>query len=1035
MPPRSPSDPELPTTEIVPTAELRSGGRQIEGERKYLTIMFADVVGSTAMAEGMDPETAREILGSAVERMLAQVERFGGTVNQVLGDGMLAFFGAPIAHEDDAERAVRAAWAIQQEMEPFGAEVAYRWGYEGFGVRVGINTGLVVLDELGSDTRVKYTAIGDAVNLTARLQSAAPPGGIVISDSTLELVRPCVTVMELGGLELKGKVQKIAAYQVTSLQESGDKVHGAPGLSSPLVGREAELAGLQEQFRAVCGGRGQVAVVMGDIGVGKSRLLAEFQEWVTETADGPVQVLQGRGQSYRQTWSYGVFIHLMRRYWGISDNATETETAAALRTVAEARLGEKADAVVPYLLRLFGLPIRGAAAERLRHLDGKALQDEMFAAVEQLMESMLVHGPVLLAIDDLHWADPTSVELLASLLPIMERRPLMIMALAWPEHEDAAERFRTGAMEGYPAQTRVYRLGPLNTKQSRTLIENLLGERTLSRDLYKLNGLIQRKAEGNPFYLQEVLRDLIEQGTLVRTPAGWIVTQDVAEMEIPNSLQAVLQARIDRLDEHARRVLQLASVIGRSFTDPLLRTLSADHQRLPRDLATLEEGDLISEQPSRVEATYVFNQGLTREVAYATILLRRRREYHGRLAAAIEQTAAGDPAKSVSLLAHHYDLSDDGDKAIQYLLRAGAQAQALYANEEAQAFYRRALARLADAGVAAPPAALQEAQTHLAEVLEATGQLAEAEPHYRAALALATTPAEQAHLYAQIASTWGWRGEVDQAQAAIEAGLALLPGQADSLEAARLRRMEATLRLMSGDYPAAVSLLEGILPTLRAGERIAELEQVYRRLGISYQLMGRLVESLGYLEQGLGAAKQRGDQAAVAVAHNAVGYTYLQMGEPARALGHLHEALHILEQRNLKKELPNVYNSLAETERALGRPEQARTFYTRSRELSTRNQQAFERGQALCGLAGLALDAEDRTTAAPLLQECAPLIDVDNELAAQYHVLQARLLLGQGALAAALEAAQAAQHSGIPLMVTQGTRLMEQIAAAAAVTP
>jgi adenylate cyclase len=424
-------------------------------------------------------------------------------------------------------------------------------------------------------------------------------------------------------------------------------------------------------------------------------------------------------------------------------------------------------------------------------------------------------------------------------------------------------------------------------------------------------------------------------------------------------------------------------VIGRGFSRALLLALTPEPERLARDLAALEASDLISPRPEPGDPAYVFNQGLTRDVAYSSVLLRRRRELHGRLGAVIEAQAAADPAGAYALLAYHYDLSEHAGKAVEYLLLAGAQAQALYANEEALGLLRRALARLSAPGAPARPEQLLRVRTQLGEVCEASGELAEAESHYRAALALAPTGREQARLYGRIATTWGWRGDDAQAEAAIRQGLALLAADPDPVETARLRRMEATLKLQTGAYGEAIALLEAATPVARAAGALAELEHDLRMLGLAYQLQGQMTPASDALRQALAAAQQRGDPVSAALAHNSLAWLYLQAGDLRPALSHLGEAQAILEARNLRKELPPVYNSLGDAYRAAGQPAPAAAFYAQSRDLAAGAGQALELGQALCGLAALALDAGDRAGAAALLAAAAPMIGTDKELEAQ----------------------------------------------------
>ncbi|MFN2244461.1 MAG: adenylate/guanylate cyclase domain-containing protein, partial [Anaerolineae bacterium] len=385
---------------------------QVSRERRTVTMLFCDVKGSTAMAEALDPEDVMEIMDGAFDVLIEPVYRYEGTLARLMGDAILAFFGAPIAHEDDAERACRAALDIVAGAQDYAERLERERGVQGFNVRVGIHTGLVVVGEVGSDLRVEYTAMGDAVNLASRLESAAEPGTVLISEATHRLVAPLFDTEALGPMEVKGRAEPVPVYRVSSAKRQPGKVRGVAGLESPLVGREAErkaLAGALERLQAGVGG---IATVVGEAGIGKSRLVAEARKGAPH-----LRWVEGRCLSYGSSIAYLLWLDMLRGLLGIKPEDALEEVGAALQARVEALCPDRFEEVYPYLATMMSVPLETEVEARLSQLEGQELKAGTFRAVETLLASAARQGPVVLVGEDLHWADPTSVQLLEKLLP------------------------------------------------------------------------------------------------------------------------------------------------------------------------------------------------------------------------------------------------------------------------------------------------------------------------------------------------------------------------------------------------------------------------------------------------------------------------------------------------------------------------------------------------------------------------------------------------------------------------------------------
>jgi class 3 adenylate cyclase len=548
----------------VPLAQKVLDAAHLAGERRTVTALFMDVVGSTALANQMDPEEWTAIMNGAFDRFYPAIYRYEGSIARLLGDALLAFFGAPVAHEDDPVRAVRAAIDMLEIAREYGSEVRERYGVE-FVVRIGLNTGPVIVGRVGSDMRYEYAPMGGSVNLAARMQAAARPMSVLISEHTHRFVAPLFDTEDARTIQVKGLAEPVRGYQVLGAKTEPGTLRGLSGLQSPMVGREAELAALLQLCEAVQAGLGRAALVVGEPGLGKTRLITEWKAAVEEDRHQhgtTPRWVEGRCLSYGQGLAYHLLIDLLRSLIGVPDMAEEPETRAALMALTDDLFGEQALEVYPYLGHLLSLKLEGEALERVKPLDPQALQTQYLAALRRLVQALTSLQPLVVVLEDLHWADPSSTELLVRLLPMVPAEPVLLCLVTRPERDAPSWKLVTALREAMGGSLTEINLGALSDEDSRQLVSNLLEIEALSE---QTRALILKKAEGNPFFVEEVIRMLIDRGAIVRQNGGWMAGAEIDRVEIPDNLEGLLMARIDRLPDEARHILRVAAVIGRQF--------------------------------------------------------------------------------------------------------------------------------------------------------------------------------------------------------------------------------------------------------------------------------------------------------------------------------------------------------------------------------------------------------------------------------------------------------------------------------------
>ncbi|MBS1811690.1 MAG: protein kinase [Acidobacteria bacterium] len=539
------------------------------GERKVVTALFADFSVFSTTGKEIDPEDLPAIINQALDRLSPTIFHYEGTVAQVLGNSMLAFFGAPLTHEDDAVRAVRSALEMVANARNLADEMRRKQGLE-FELRIGLNTGQIVIGNITSQLKFEFTVVGDTVNLATRAQAAAPAMSVMITEDTRRLVASVFECSAPIGLGVKGRTGEVRIAEVRESRTELDRVHGLAGLQSRMVGRDAELNSLLQLSIAAQAGLGRVAVIVGEPGLGKTRLITEWKDATTNALRGSATELrwaEGHCLSYGQGLAYHLLQSLLRGLIGVPAAAEEAQTRAALFKLTVDLLGEATIEVYPYLGHLLSLKLEGEALERVRQLDPQLLQNQYLMSLRRLLTALSTRQPLGILLEDIHWADPSSVELLNKLLPLASELPLLFCFVTRPERDVPGWKLVSASRDLMGGRLTEITLRELTESDSQQLIANLLDNATLPQ---QTRALILKKAEGNPFFVEEVIRMLIDHGVLEQQNGKWVAKGEIEASEIPDNLQSLLLARIDRLPEDAKRTLRVASVIGRQFAVKVL---------------------------------------------------------------------------------------------------------------------------------------------------------------------------------------------------------------------------------------------------------------------------------------------------------------------------------------------------------------------------------------------------------------------------------------------------------------------------------
>ncbi|HEY6959469.1 MAG TPA: adenylate/guanylate cyclase domain-containing protein [Candidatus Limnocylindria bacterium] len=864
-------------------------------QRKVVTILFADLSGSTPLAEKLDPEELRAILGSYFAALARQIHRYEGTIDKYIGDAVMAVFGAPLSHEDDAERAIRAALAMQASIVRLNDDLDRRYGVR-LALRIGVNTGEVVAGMLAGDVQRAYTVVGDAVNTAQRLESAAPLGSVLVSETTRRLALHHFAFERREPVVLKGKSEPVTTYRVVSEIEATLEPE-----ATPFVGRESELAWLADAMRDVDAGRGRILALVGEPGIGKSRLLTEFRASLPPNVDR----MLARCASYETNTPYALIADAIRGVFAI--HAADDE-AAARKALGEGmrRYGREADEITTAVV----LEVLGFAQRS--DLDPQRKRALLVAFLRGLLALSTVRTPVVIALEDLHWVDETSVQVLRELVRDIPSLRCLVVTTSRPGWEPP-----------WPSERRL--LDAFDDATSRTLMEAMIDAPVDAA----LSDAVLGRTGGNPFFIEEVLRELRDGGALAERD-GRVVSTGPGTDRLPTTVQEVLEARLDRLPDAARQVARPASVIGRTFWYRVLSAVAPDAP-IADGLERLELDAFVVQRAMFPELTYAFRQALIRDVVYQTQLQSVRRRTHALVAEAMERLYPDRLDEFVDLIAFHYGRADDAVRALPWLVRAADRARRLFANDEAIALYASALGHATqDDGPLGRTSILER----IGEVRVATGRYDDAIEVFGDALARAREPRTIARIRRGSATALRMKGDNGAALAELELGMAALGGREEP-ETVRLEIEMGQLHWRRGEYDAARTALRHAMATaerLAEGDLVAEAskhlgnvenlagarddaERAYRRslalyerandvrgiadvhsnLGSLYRRMGRFDEAIAEHQQSLQAREKMGDPWAVGTCHNNIAEVLHTRGDHAGAIPEYERAISIWE--------------------------------------------------------------------------------------------------------------------------------------------
>ncbi len=664
------SEPESYTPKFLADKILTSRS-SIEGERKLVTVLFADVANYTALSDRLDPEEIHQIMDGCFSILVNEIHHYEGTVNQFTGDGVMALFGAPLAHEDHAQRACYAALSIQRALENYSEKIKHDYNLD-FKMRVGLNSGPVVVGSIGDDLRMDYTAVGDTTNLASRLENMASPDSILVSQDTFRLVRDFFEFEILGPVEVKGKEEPQEAFEL--IKASGVETRIGAAVAKGLtrfVGRKNSMAALKEAFDGFLSGSGQVVGVVGEAGVGKSRLLIEFRSHLPQ---GEYIYLEGRCLHFGGAMSYLPFLNVLRSYFEIEDGDQEF---VIKKKMAEklAALDRKLASALPPLMELLSLKVED---EDFLKLGPHQRKEKTFEAIRDVLIRASQERPLVLAVEDMHWIDKTSEDLLDYLIGWIASARILLILLYRPEYTH-----HWGSKSYY----RKIGLNQLTAQSSAELVQAILEGGEVSPEI---RDLILNRTSGNPLYVEELTHSLLEDGSIQKKDHQFVLSGKASALQVPDTIQGIIAARMDRLEDNLKRTMQVASVIGRDFAFRILQTITGLREELKANLHNLQGLEFIYEKSLFPELEYIFKHALTQEVAYSSLLAKRRKEIHKKIGKAIEEIYAERLEEFYEMLAYHFDKGQVWGSAVEYGIKAGAKARYAYNLQAALAHFTRA---------------------------------------------------------------------------------------------------------------------------------------------------------------------------------------------------------------------------------------------------------------------------------------------------------------------------------------------------------
>lgn len=931
-------------------------------ERRLITILFADLSGFTALSSKLDPEEVREVASTCFEFLNKPIVKEGGTVHKYEGDLVIALFGYPVSHEDDPERAIKASIDMMNLMPEINNALSTRLRKKtNLGLHVGINMGTVVAGEIGSKEKKEHTIMGDAVNLGSRLKDVAKTGEIIVSEPIFRASRYLFEYEAHKSVSVKGIDEPIKIFRPLCRKEKPEPKRGIQGLHSPMVGRDNELKLLNSTIERLCKGKGGVFFILGGAGVGKSRLLTELKELITNN-QSPIRILEGRCLSYGNTLTYWPIIQILENFFEITENDSRKMFQEKLIRKTKEIFPDSWGELIPYLGYLFSIRFADESDEKVKYLDAKGLKVQIISSIRKLLVALSRIHPLLLIIDDYHWIDNESLELLELIFSPThtgdssedtraEALPILFLGLSRIEKDTSSHETKEHLRKSLGDDFQEIVLGPLGEKVVNKLIFNLLDVPGFPKGL---KDKILEKAEGNPFYLEEIIRSLIDSGILSLSSGVWHLATsdkaDISRLKIPNTVQSVIAARLDKLEQDVRDVLQMASVIGRNFYGRILERLcQLDSLMLTVHLATLEDYEYISEHKKKPESEYTFRHPFFQEVTYNSLLKSKRKELHRKVGELIEHIYHDRLDELTELLAHQYSNSNDSEKAVEWLSKAGKKAQDRYANDEAIKYFQQLVSIIKDEQ-------LKGKETELCQAYEMLGDIYSLKAEYELAVDYydevynsdGSDKITKSISKRKIADVHKNQGNYDRSLKVLGEAEAMLSGGHDQelVEISRINSLKCHIHCQKGMIKEAIENGEKALKitdelmqrpsTVRINRKVLQDNKVraLNDLAGVFIYTSKYDKAIKFYEEAIRITEKLDNKAKMNRLLTNLGVIYIYTGEYDRAIEISHKALRLAEVIGDKGQSTALFNNLGIAYHDVGEKDKAIEYYQKALKVS-----------------------------------------------------------------------------------------------------
>jgi class 3 adenylate cyclase/tetratricopeptide (TPR) repeat protein/tRNA A37 threonylcarbamoyladenosine biosynthesis protein TsaE len=928
-----------------------------DAERRNVTVLFSDISGFTAMSEQLDPEEVREIMNECFNKLSQIIDNYEGTIDKFIGDAIMVLFGAPIAHENDPERAIRAAIDMQQALFEFSKNMKSKSGIE-LKMRVGINTGQVVAGAVGSDLRSDYTVMGDTVNLASRLEHAAPIGGILISDSTYNLAKGIIDVNSLEPIKVKGKSELITVYEVVGVKNISNV---SDKKQVPLIGRSEELNQIKKIIDDFSENKQPIVMsLIGEVGFGKNRLIKEF---VDKIDPDEISILNGQPLTYARSSSYWMFIDMLKKFFSIKSSDDEETTVKKITKKMSSVLKVDFDEILPYLGSLLSLEVlKRKYAAKLNFLLAEQLKERTFIAIRDLLLAQIKHKPSVIIFQDLQAADDVSLELCEFIIQSLENSPIVFLFSARSSKREALVRLTENALSiNKSIKSYTFKLNKLSNEDSKALLHQTVSNLDLPSEIEEI---ILARADGIPYYIEQIVRMLIDKQIIKLTGNKYELGQvEIETIVVPENLQNLMMARFDGLSEGSKMVGQIASVFGKTFRLSLIDKIVAGETsdiQLDPAIYALEKNEIIVMDTQNGDREYSFKNTLMQETIYNTLLIKKRVSLHEKTGVFIEENYSKRLEEYVELLAHHFRHSENHLKALKYLIASAEKAKKQYANKQAIKYFNHALDECMNLG--GTDISDQQIQIYIsmADIDFLTGESGQALDKYSFAADLikkkGTDRVKLAEVYqlkgktysfvgdydsaveflnqaedeikdiekvgtellvARIYDTYGWvnynKGSFIEASEYGQKALSLLDGGGSLGDIARANNLLGIIDYDMGKWDPAINYFEKSLAICEEIENLRGVSACLNNLALIQSNRGNFEKSLNYHQKSYDIAKKIGDRLGIAVSLSNIGSIYSSRGDFEEAKEKLESALVIANEILADDLIPEINCYLAQT--------------------------------------------------------------------------------------------------------------------------